>query len=348
MNIKKIQGKANAAARRIKEQAEKKTLRAREDIQRQTAEKEAAAAAAKKAAGEAAITKAGTDAAAIGEKLTGQAAGISREQFGLGDEQRAAAAARRADIFAKQQTAMLGQQAAQKTQALSALQRRMQSAGIRGTGTAERLAQVAEKEIAGQSGQQMTGLKLGQSQQELAASEAEQQALRQFEQFREASQARAQELSTNLEASGISAERARQFSSDQAERGRAFQQDVVMKMQSEQFKERMAVGIDQFQQQMQQRQAEFDLDEEVTRFNMGLARAEANKKGLFGSIGQMGSNLWNGITGGGGTAGTIGATGGAVVGGTLGSLFGPVGTYAGATAGATIGGQIGGAIDRGF
>lgn len=285
INLRRLNRRVNKSIREQKEKDEK----AKAAAARLKADEEAK----KKAKSEAAIAEAGETARAQGLQLTQQAAGITREKFGLGEQQRSAAAKRRADLFKRQQAALMGAQGTQQRQAQEALQRRLQASGLRGSGTAERLAQVAERQMAGQAGEQISGLKLGQSQQELAAIESEEAAVRQFEQFRQQSQQRAQELATNLEAAGVEAERARQFSADQAERNRAFQENVVLKMQSEQFKQKFEESVRQFEQQMKLERDRFDLDEEVTRFNMGIAEAEANKKGMFDRLSSLDpSQLW--------------------------------------------------------
>ena len=239
-----------------------------------------------------AVDAAGAASRAAADPLLAQAQGISRESFGLGDDGLAQRAAERAALFQQQQSRLTARQGVGQRQAQTEMGRRLGAQGLRGTGTAERLAEVAQRRMAlGASGQQQQ-LGVGQTQMELGAREQERAAIQQIAQFREQSMLQANELATRLESQGMNAEQARIFASEQQTKQNFFQENVVMKMNNDQFKERLGVAMDQFNQNMKQRIAEFDLDEEVTRFNMALSEAEAGKGGMFDGLGSAGTAFW--------------------------------------------------------
>jgi hypothetical protein len=216
--------------------------------------------AARKAENELSLKSAQEEAEKLGAGLTDRANALSLNEFGLGDEDVAKREASRQDIFRQQQSVLAGQQGSQARAASDALNRRLQAGGLRGTGTAERLAQVQQKEISQQTGEQLAGLRLSQSEQEFAARDMEQKSRMGAQQYIDQSRQRASEMSASLVASGMEAERARIFADDQARKNEKFQTDVVLKMQSDQFRESMDMANKQF---------EFDKD--ISEFNKKMA-----------------------------------------------------------------------------
>lgn len=243
---------------------------------------------------------------AAGQRARESASGLIQQaqqagdlgRYGLDEASLTQRAAERAGIFSGQQGILTSRQGVAQREAREQMAQRLGAQGLRGTGTAERLAEVAQRRMAeGASGQQAQ-LQLTQGQQELAARQAEQQAAREVTRYSEQSVLQAEQLATQLEAAGKSAEEARLFASDEAEKQRFFQDNVVLKMQSDQFRERMDIAVNQFKQQMKLENAKFDFDKVVTKFNMDMAEAEAGKGGMFDQLGKFGTDIWKTSTGG--------------------------------------------------
>lgn len=105
----------------------------------------------------------------------------------------------------------------------------------------------------------------------------------------------------------------REFASDEALKQRGFtaeQAQLARDLQAEQFasqllfqRESRDIQQSQFAQQMDLAIKQFNLDEEITRYNQALADAEASKKTIFDRLGQYGTNFFGGLqdifTGGG-------------------------------------------------
>lgn len=99
----------------------------------------------------------------------------------------------------------------------------------------------------------------------------------------------------------------REFASDEALKQRGFtaeQAQLARDIQIDQFakqlefqKESRAIQESQFGQQMDLAIKQFNLDEEITRYNQALAEAEASKKTIFDSLGDFGTDIWKGIVG---------------------------------------------------
>lgn len=210
-----------------------------------------------------------------------QAQGFNLESLGLSDDAMAKRAALREQLFSQQQSSLLGRQGAQQRFAEESLQRRLAGGGLRGTGTAERLAQVQERQLAEVQGQQFGELKLNQGQQELAALDKETDLRAQAQLAINQMQQRAESLATQLVESGVESERARQFAADQSEKERAFKQDVLLAMQQEQFQQNLAATYEQLRIQADQ----LDLDRVNSEFNKTIAEAEASRRpGIFGEV----------------------------------------------------------------
>ena len=228
---------------------------------------------------------------AQGKAITDQAGALRREDFGLGEADLMEAAKRRADIYGQQQGSLIARQGAQSRDVSEALQRRLAGGGLTGTGTAERLAQVQNRQLSEIQGQQVSDLQLGQAELEQQARGQEQQAVIGVESFIKNAQINAQTFATQLEAAGVDAERARQFSATEQEKARAFQETVLLPIQQGQWKEQFKEGIRQFEEQLKRMDEQFEFDKYVTKFNMDLAESEANKKGFLDQIFSAGNVL---------------------------------------------------------
>jgi hypothetical protein len=202
------------------------------------------------------------------------AKGFTLEKLGASEEQMAERKALREQIFAGQQADVLAKQGAQERSATEALERRLAGAGLRGTGAAEKLAQVQERALTQQSGEQLGALKLGQSQQELAALDAEADVQRRANMAIEQANTRAAELESSLIAANVDAEQAKIYSDKTAQRDMEFKMDVLLPIAEEQFFDNLGLQQDQLKAVFDQ----LDLDKEVTQGNIDrIEDAERNK-----------------------------------------------------------------------
>lgn len=227
-------------------------------------------------------------------QIRGAVSGLNLANVGLDEESLAKRAAERANMFQQQQGTLVNRQGAAQRDMSEALQRRLQSSGLRGTGAAERLARVQESGLAEQAGLQQSELGVAQQQQELASKESERSAVIGAQNFIDQMKFSAENTATQLEQAGVESAKARNFSADEARKARDFQKNVLLPMQNAQFDKQMKEQIRQFNDQMKLNIKNYNLEKDAQEFNKWLAKKEADKPGIFG--GGI-SGLWRGFNG---------------------------------------------------
>jgi hypothetical protein len=202
----------------------------------------------------------------LAEGVRQQAAGLTLEKFGLGEEDLAARAAERAQLAKSQRGQLIARQGVQERSNQEALQRRIAGQGLRGTGTAEKLAQVAERERqVGEAGQTQT-LQTQQLAQEFSALGAEREAATNAAAMIADRQANAEQFATSLISSGMDTAKATELTQQWNE------------IQSNLTKTSMALQNTQHGQNLKETMRQFDLqfgmDLESTEFNKAISIAQ--------------------------------------------------------------------------
>lgn len=216
-----------------------------------------------------------------------------------------------------------------------ALQRRFAQAGLLGSGAAIKQEQIAEKEGQSALARRLGQIESAQESEALRrqeieagrkfqAGEAEKQRGFAAEQaglgreFAKGERLAGQEFAAGQ--AGIGREFAaeqqrlgREFQTGEREAGQAFaaeqallgreQQEALLGKQQDfaaaQAQLARDVQAGQFTEQMDFAREQFDFDKKITEFNQALAENEQNKKDMFAKIGDLGTDAWSGVTGGG-------------------------------------------------